>query len=229
MQLSNDPHALGHFLIYVSTCVQEYNQRRPAHQMPKLCNEQVCKLLNSSDVNSQLAQAQQQAKADAKKAKKQRQKAKKMLTQAQAEANALAPCTSEAETTLPTQSSELGSSELLSSAAQGDSAAVNELHAGGAAAGVTGGITAEGTVGVTARVEEDEGASRKNEDAGMLVIFRCPLSQVSTVCSPTDVLLAMHLSVSSLNVTGPKCQAFGGLQDICWWHCAGYSQLDTES
>ena len=167
--------------------------------MPKLCNEQVCKLLNSSDVNSQLAQAQQQAKADAKKAKKQRQKAKKMLTQAQAEAEALAHCASEAETTLLPQSSELGSSEPLSSAAQGDSAAVKELHAGGAAAGVTagvtGGVTAEGTIGVTAGVEEDEEASRKDEDAGMLSIFRCPLSQVSSVCSP-DVLLAMHISVS---------------------------------
>lgn len=158
-------------------CLQKYTQIRPAHQVQKSSSKQTEELLLRGIANDKLAEAEQQARADAKKAKKQRQKAKRKLTQAQAEV--VAPHTSKAETTSPPHSSEAGSSELLSAAAQGDNASVGELRAVGAPARVSAGVTAEATTGV----EEDEGASRKNEDASMLEIFRCPLSKVSTTCS----------------------------------------------
>ena len=180
--------------------VQKYSQVRPEQPLPQSVSLWAEELLRRGAIDSKLnALAEQQAKADAKKAKKQRQKAKKKLTQAQAEA--LAPHSSKTETTSPPQSSEAGSSELLSLAAQGDSASMGEALAVGAAAGGNAGVTAEPTTaGVTAGVEEDEGDSRQNEDAGMLQIFRCPLSQVSTICL-SDGLFALLASVSQ-NVAG---------------------------
>ena len=179
----------------VPVCVQKRKRSLPARQTEQSPNEEIHEILHRGVVNVKLAAAEQQAKADAKKAKKQRQKAKKKLTQAEA----LAPHTSRAETTLLPQSAKPDSSELHSSSAPNDSASVGEAHAVGAAtgvsAGVLGGITAEATVGVTAGVEEEEGASRKDEDAGMLEIFRCPLSKVSRACS-SDGLLALLVSAS---------------------------------
>lgn len=156
---------------------------RPACQMQQSPNEDIHEILHRGIVSSKLAAAEQQAKADAKKAKKQRQKAKKKLTQAEA----LPHRTSEAEITSPPQSAEPGSSELHSSDALSDSASVGEPRAVGAAAGVaagvTGGFNAAASTEVTAGVKEDEQASRKSEDEGMLEIFRCPLCKVSTTCS----------------------------------------------
>ena len=132
--------------------------------------------LEDAAFHTERDKAEQEAKAAAKKAKKQRQKAKKQLAQPQAEATVA--CSSESSG-LQAQGPEPHSSKLPSSESQQGCAPLEERYA-------------EGLMG------EPQAAEHINQDsldAGMLNIFRCPITKVGK-------LLDSHMHCQCLRKQG---------------------------